>query len=191
MKRLMAILILTMFLLSSFALLVPAAAEDRTMGPNATADRVVLVELFTGAGCGPCVPIDLGLEAYVDDHTTSETVDLVYHRSIPIADALETGEATSRHRDFYDRGFEATPTYTVDGVIGMIGPIGAAAQDNKDWLETQYDNRSAKRSQLTITTEGIMRTSLTGTIWTNVTALENPSITNLFVYTVIVRKTVS
>ncbi len=190
MKRLMAILILTMFLLSSFSLLAPVAAEDRTMGPNATTDRVVLVELFTGAGCGPCVPIDQGLDAYIDDHTRSETVDLVYHRSIPSADLLETGETTTRHEDFYDRGYEATPTYFVDGTIGMIGAVGDAGAC-QDWLETQYNTRSAKKSQLTITTEGIMRTSLTGTIWTNVTALENPSITNLFVYTVIVRKTVS
>ncbi|MCK4969350.1 MAG: hypothetical protein KAS77_02445, partial [Thermoplasmata archaeon] len=158
MKRLMAILILTMFLLSGFSLLAPVAAEDRNPEPNATTDRVVLVELFTGAGCNPCVPIDQGLDAYIDDHTRSETVDLVYHRSIPSADLLETSETTSRHANFYDRGVQATPTYFVDGTIGMIGAVGNA-QACQDWLETQYDTRSAKKSQLTITTEGIMRTS--------------------------------
>ena len=66
------------------------------MDLHATTDRTVLVELFTGADCPPCVNADLGLDDYMADHTRSEAVALVYHRDIPRPDKLETPETVAR-----------------------------------------------------------------------------------------------
>ncbi|NOQ54158.1 MAG: hypothetical protein GQ558_06100, partial [Thermoplasmata archaeon] len=188
MKRLMAILILTMFLLSSFSLLAPVAAEDRNPEPNSTTTRVVLAELFTGAGCGPCINVDYGLDDFMDSHTRTEAVALVYHRSIPSADKLETSETISRQGFYVPSGVgHSTPNQWVDGGNVMVGGF-STRQQGEDWFEGKYTTERQDASQLSMDVSGIISPSLIGTIWVNVTALEDPDETNLFLHTVIVRK---
>ncbi len=186
MKRLTTTLILTMFLLSSFSLLVPVGAADRDISPNATEARAVLVELFTGASCGPCENADLGLGAFLDAHTRNDAIALVYHRPIPVADKLATSETATRHQ-WYSQAGTSAPNIWVDGKIIRVGGF-STVQAGEDWYEAQYDTRRAIESQLHITADGVIKPNKSGKVWVNVTALETPSISNLYLHTVVVRK---
>jgi hypothetical protein len=45
--------------------------------------RVVLAELFTGAGCPPCVAADLAFEAALERYSPDDIAVLVYHLHLP------------------------------------------------------------------------------------------------------------
>ncbi len=186
--RTKAILIVLIMCLSAFSLMVPAAGAEPgpTMAPMATEKRVVVCELFTGATCGPCTNADLGLGDYLADHTRQDTVALIYHRPIPGADKLATAETATRHQ-WYSSGGTSTPNMWVDGKILRVGGFSTRLQ-GEQWFESQYNSRKNIGSQINITTDGFISPSLTGTVWVNVTALENPSLDNLYLHTVIVRR---
>jgi hypothetical protein len=183
MKRIGALLLTVMMLLSTVILVSPVGAEEDPV-PNATTARTVLLELFTGADCPPCVPTDNAVDEKDDDYTRDELAIVVYHRDIPRPDKLEVQDAISR-QGWY--GGTSTPNMWVDGVEVRIGSAGQAAEEA--WIDAAYSTRSAKASQFTMTANGIISPSLTGNVWVNVTALETPTLSNLYVHTVIVRKT--
>jgi len=186
--RIQAILIVLILCASGLSLLVPAAAADPgpMMEPMATEKRVVVTELFTGATCGPCTNADLGLGDFLADHTRQEVVALVYHRPIPGADKLATTETATRHQ-WYSSAGTSTPNLWVDGKIIRVGGFSTRA-DGEAWQETQYNSRKNIGSQINITTDGFISPSLTGTVWVNVTALEAPSLDNLYLHTIVVRR---
>lgn len=188
MARIKAILIVMLMCLSGLSLMVPASGADPgpMMEPMSTEKRVVVTELFTGARCGPCTNADLGLGDFLGDHTRQEVVALVYHRPIPGADKLATTETATRHQ-WYSSAGTSTPNLWVDGKIIRVGGFGTRAE-GKAWQETQYNSRKDIDSQINITTDGLISPSLTGTVWVNVTALETPSLTNLYLHTMIVRR---
>ncbi len=53
------------------------------------ATRVVLMELFTGAQCPPCVAADVGFDALLESYKTSQVIGLQYHLHIPGPDPLD------------------------------------------------------------------------------------------------------
>ena len=46
-------------------------------------DRVVLAELFTGAGCPPCVAADLAFDTAADRYSRGEVAIIAWHQQIP------------------------------------------------------------------------------------------------------------
>ena len=64
-------------------------------------DRVVLLELFTGAECGPCVAADLGFDALIESYRPSELIALEYHLHIPRPDPLTAPDGVARAA-YYD-----------------------------------------------------------------------------------------
>ena len=74
--------------------------------------RVVLAELFTGAGCIPCIPIDYTLETALDDYSPKEIAILVYHWHAPTWDPLGNYSSDSRV-NYYD--VKGAPTIFFDG----------------------------------------------------------------------------
>src|SRR5262245_8078547 len=51
-------------------------------------DRVVLAEVFTGAGCPPCVGADLAFDAVLDRYERRDVAVLMYHLHIPRPDPM-------------------------------------------------------------------------------------------------------
>src|SRR5262249_22800010 len=74
-------------------------------GRKAKSDRVVLVELFTGAQCPPCVAADMAFDALGKTFKPSEVVLLQYHLHIPGPDPLTNADTETRAR-FYGRAIE-------------------------------------------------------------------------------------
>jgi hypothetical protein len=89
--------------------------------------RVVLVELFTGAACPPCVDADLAFEGLSKTYAPSEVILLQYHLHMPPADALAHPESIARG-DYYGEKLEKTPAFFFNGkreVPGGVGPKDA------------------------------------------------------------------
>ena len=71
------------------ALSVPWKATQGSANQTGTAGTVpVLVELFTGAECPPCVAADLAFDALGKTYKPTDVVLLEYHLHIPGPDAL-------------------------------------------------------------------------------------------------------
>jgi hypothetical protein len=95
-------------------------------------DRMVLAELFTGAGCPPCVAADLAFEAALERYTSKDIAVLVYHLHIPRPDPM-TNPSTVARKEFYD--VPGTPTYFIDGGNRHVGG-GGASNAQKLFLDT-------------------------------------------------------
>ena len=55
--------------------------------------RVVVVELFTGAECPPCVSADVAFDALLETYKPNEVVLLEYHLHIPGPDPLTNADS--------------------------------------------------------------------------------------------------
>jgi hypothetical protein len=95
-------------------------------GRKAKSDRVVLVELFTGAQCPPCVAADMAFDALGKAFKPSEVILLQYHLHVPGPDPLTNADTELRAR-FYGRAIQGTPTIFFNGKPGPQG--GGSAFD--------------------------------------------------------------
>lgn len=110
-----------------------AASKNRS-------DRLVVAELFTGAGCPPCVAADMAFEAAIDRYAVKDVAVLVYHLHIPRPDPM-TNPSTQSRREYY--GINSTPTYVIDGNNQKVGGGGAAQAEKlfEDTVESVIDKR--------------------------------------------------
>jgi hypothetical protein len=105
-------------------------------GRKATSDRAVLVELFTGAECPPCVAADVAFDAVEKVYKPGEAVLLQYHLHIPGPDPL-TSLASEARQKYYGEAIEGTPTIFFNGKTGPQGggPLGAAKERFEQYRE--------------------------------------------------------
>ena len=105
-------------------------------GRKAKSDRVVLVELFTGAQCPPCIAADLAFDAVGKSFKPTEVVLLQYHVHVPGPDPL-TSPASMARRDFYDEAAKAAPSIVFSGRPVAVGggTREAAPEKYDDYLE--------------------------------------------------------
>jgi hypothetical protein len=87
---------------------------DKFGGRKDKSDRAVLVELFTGAQCPPCVAADLAFDALGKAYSPKEVVLLQYHLHIPGPDPL-TNPGTLARLKYYSKEVEGTPTILFNG----------------------------------------------------------------------------
>ncbi len=100
-------------------------------GRKSKSDRAVLVELFTGAMCPPCVAADLGFDAVEKSFPASDVVLLQYHLHIPGPDALTNPDAEKR-AEFYGRSLRGTPTIYLNGRPDKNVQGGGGREDGED-----------------------------------------------------------
>lgn len=86
--------------------------------------RVVLVELFTGSECPPCVAADQAFDGLGERYDRDIVAILVYHLHIPGPDPMTNPDTESRAK-YYQVG--STPTAMIDGIDQQAGG-GASAQ---------------------------------------------------------------
>lgn len=105
----------------------PAAFEGRT---NKKADKVVLMELFTGAQCPPCVAADVGYDALLTSFKPTEFIGLQYHLHIPGPDPL-TNAASEAREEYYKESVRGTPSTFFNGKSEAGGGGGMANSEGK------------------------------------------------------------
>jgi Tfp pilus assembly protein PilF/thiol-disulfide isomerase/thioredoxin len=88
---------------------------------KARTDRLVLLEMFTGSGCPPCVAADLAFDAVMARYPATAIVPIAYHVHIPQPDPMTTTESEAR-RLFYS--VSGVPTFNIDGQLGKLGGGG-------------------------------------------------------------------
>jgi hypothetical protein len=76
--------------------------------------HTVLLELFTGSACSPCVGADLSIDAVLDAYPRSEVVVLAFDEHVPSPDPLANPDSVAR-RQVYDS--VGTPSFAFDGVL--------------------------------------------------------------------------
>lgn len=106
----------------------PPFKPEEFKGRKNKSDRVVLVELFTGAECPPCVATDLGFDGLQMTYKPSEVVFLQYHMHIPGPDPL-TNKAGLERAAFYGQKIRGTPSIFFSGKKDEAG--GGAANASK------------------------------------------------------------
>ena len=89
-------------------------------GRKGKSDRVVLVEMFTGAECPPCVAADKAFDALGKTFKPSDVILLQYHLHIPGPDPLTNPDSISRSR-FYKDAVDGTPSILMNGKPGPDG----------------------------------------------------------------------
>jgi len=80
--------------------------------------RVVLLEMFTGSGCGPCVSADLAMDAVMERYLSDAIVPVAYHANIPLPDPMVVPGGDGRREYYKVRG---VPTFNIDGALGQLG----------------------------------------------------------------------
>ncbi|HEY1861127.1 MAG TPA: hypothetical protein VGG61_12270 [Gemmataceae bacterium] len=120
-------------------------------GRKEKSDRVVLVELFTGAECPPCVGADTAFDALAKSYKPSEVVLLQYHLHVPRPDPLTNPDSIKR-AEYYGGAIRGTPTVIFNGKPGPS--IGG---DAFDALESYDDCRTAIDPSLEKTSKAILK----------------------------------
>jgi hypothetical protein len=106
-------------------------------GRKGKSDRVVLVELFTGAQCPPCVAADMAFDALGKAFKPSDVVRLQYHLHVPGPDPLTSPDCEAR-AEYYSRAVEGTPTALFNG--RPLAP-GGGARENGPEKYNEYRNQ--------------------------------------------------
>lgn len=116
-------------------------------------DRVVLLELFTGAMCPPCLAADIACDAIGSAFQASEVVLMQYHLHIPGKDPLANPDATARS-EYY--GFRGVPTAFFNGDPSPSGggPLELAEERYREFrqrVEAQLAGKREAAIQLRVT----------------------------------------
>jgi len=96
----------------------PVTPEKYT-APASRGNRVVLLEMFTGSGCPPCVAADLAMDAVMERYPQTDVIAIAYHQNIPQPDPMVVSGGVGRH-DYYTP-FKGVPTFNMDGGLLQLG----------------------------------------------------------------------
>ena len=115
--------------------------------------RTVLLEDFTNAGCIPCVPFEIALQAEIGGYSLDELVVVSLHHNTPGFDPMHLAnvpENRARASSYY--GIPATPTVATDGrATTAVPPLVA---DIIADIESQLLSRSPISLDVTATLVG-------------------------------------
>ena len=98
-----------------------------TKAAAAMTGHTVLLELFTGSACPPCVGGDLAAEGLLEAYPRSEVVMLAFDQHIPEPDPLANPDSVAEAEL---RGVGGTPSYALDGT--MLPFYGAGRDGSSD-----------------------------------------------------------
>ncbi len=116
----------------------PPAPPKYTPTPRRT-DRLVVLVMFTGSACPPCVAADMAFEAALARYPADAIVPLAYHQHIPGPDPMTTSEGNAR-RGYYS--VNGVPTMQIDGVMVSTpdgGNFGGGGRDRAPVVSEKYN----------------------------------------------------
>ena len=111
--------------------------------------HTVLGELFTGAGCEPCISPDLAFDAALKRYNRHEFVLLVYHDNSPAIDPL-ANPVTDERGKYYATG-GSTPHAHLDGkLLDLVQGLSSHAQESADKISAVIDEQISKPADTNI-----------------------------------------
>ncbi len=121
---------------------------------EAGANRVAVLELFTGAQCPPCVAADVAFDALESAYDSKDLILIQYHMHIPGPDPL-TNPASIARWDYYQEKFPmavgGTPTTLFNGKPSAGGGGGMPQAKGKfDQFSKVIDSILEEKTELKI-----------------------------------------
>lgn len=110
--------------------------------PRPAGSRAIVLELFTGTQCPPCVAADVAFDALAHSYPESDVILLQYHLHIPGPDPL-TNPETERRSEFYK--VRGTPTAFLNGK--PTPPLGGALTHAEGRYQTLVKLIEVERQQ--------------------------------------------
>jgi hypothetical protein len=102
------------------------------------ANRVVVMEIFTGAECPPCVAADVAFDALLKTYKPTEFIGLQHHLHIPGPDPLTNTDTVARAA-YYGSEIGGTPSTFFNGKSGANetggGPMSRSEVKYKQYRE--------------------------------------------------------
>lgn len=95
-------------------------------GRKAKSDRAVLLEVFTGAECPPCVAVDLATDGLLEAFKPNDLIVLEYHVHVPGPDPLTSPDGMDRMNHYGD-AIRGAPTVFANGKVTTGGGGSASA----------------------------------------------------------------
>ena len=115
--------------------------------------HTVLLELFTGSGCEPCVAPDLAVESLLGSYGRRDLAVLEYDENIPRPDPL-TSPASENRAVTYRVG--STPEAFLDGEpLPVAGSTRGDAENVVVGFASELEDEAAQPSPLRLTLEGM------------------------------------
>jgi hypothetical protein len=135
-----------------------AVTPTKFAGRKGKSDRAVLVELFTGAECPPCVAADLAFDALGKTFTPKDAILLQYHLHIPGPDPLTNADSVAR-RGYYREEIAGTPTIIFNGKAqefggGRFGDAQERYEEYVDALTPMLEKDAGAKLKVTATQKG-------------------------------------
>ncbi len=111
----------------------PIAPEPYAV-PAAWNKRVVLLELFTGSACAPCVSADLSWDAVIGRYPEALIAPIAYHAHVPGPDPMVIAAGDARRLQYAVKG---VPSLHINGALGRIGggPREAAPRQYREYTD--------------------------------------------------------
>ncbi|SIO59156.1 hypothetical protein SAMN05444166_5945 [Singulisphaera sp. GP187] len=136
----------------------PFKPETYAGRPDGKGTRVVLMEIFTGAECPPCVAADVAFDALLKTYKPSEFIGLQHHLHIPGPDPLTSPDTIAR-QTYYGTEVRGTPSTFFNGKSqsGGGGSMAGAEGKYKDYrkvIEPALDAEKRCEIKLTATRAG-------------------------------------
>jgi hypothetical protein len=97
---------------------------EKFVGRKMKSNRAVLVELFTGAQCPPCVAADMAFDGVEKTYGPGDVVLLQYHMHIPGPDPLSNPDSDARfeyYAEAYPKKVRGTPANLFNGKVDGTG----------------------------------------------------------------------
>jgi hypothetical protein len=104
-------------------------------GRKAKSERTVIMELFTGAQCPPCVAADVAFDGLDQTYKPTDVILLQYHMHIPGPDPMTNPDTVARFG--YYRELRDTPSTLFNGKpkAGGGGALGMAEKKYKAYRD--------------------------------------------------------
>jgi tetratricopeptide (TPR) repeat protein len=120
--------------------------------PEGQTGRTLLLEVFTGTGCAPCVAMSLSVEAAMRRFGQENLAVLSFHRHIPLVDPFSNRLAEARAGD-YD--LVTIPAVAVDGRVIPGGGLREDAPRYWAYLKNAIEKRLADPPQAEIALDAV------------------------------------
>jgi hypothetical protein len=115
----------------------PPIKVQKFAGRKGSSDRVVVMELFTGAQCPDCPPADVAFDFLLKSYTPAELVLMEYHTHIPGPDPMTNPDTEARwkyYREAHGKAVPGVPTSLFNGI--PKGGYGGRLPDSEKYYET-------------------------------------------------------
>ena len=133
--------------------------------------RAVLAEVFTGAGCPPCVAADLAFDAAMERFSRKELVVVMYHQHIPAPDPMTNPDTQGRFKTYSGGG---VPTFVIDGRKTSGGGSREFTRNRYDLIRVDIERDLESPAEASVKVEAAL-TGQTVTVAANISGVKSES----------------